>query len=211
MNKLKFLKFNETDRIWIFSDPHFGHKNIAIGTSNWEGESRKGCRDFANPDIMDATIINNINEKVGYDDTLICLGDWTFAGEGKVAEYRSRIVCKNLHLVLGNHDKPIRDSLSHQAHFTTVRDYLEMNVGEHHVVMTHYPIESWNRMHRGSFHLFGHQHLPKHLKLKNGKKLDVGLDGNDFEPYSWSEIYNLLKDRAIVTDFHHKERKVTES
>jgi len=202
MNHLKFLKFNKNDRLWIFSDPHFGHKNIALGTSNWDDKKR--CRNFINPEIMDSTIINNINERVDYNDILICLGDWCFAGNDKVAEYRNRIVCKTIHLVLGNHDKNIRDSENLQNCFTSVRDYLEINIDEHHVVMQHFPIESWNRMHRGSFHLFGHQHLPSNLKIKSGRKMDIGLDGNDFKPYSWSEIYKILKGNSITTDYHHK-------
>jgi len=210
MNNLKFLKFKSTDQLWFFSDPHFGHKNICLGTTNWQGENRKNCRDFTTVEEMDATIINNINNMVGLNDILFCLGDWCFAGENKIAEYRSRIVCQNLHLVLGNHDKDIRQHEKHQHVFSSVRDYLEINVDEQHVIMQHFPIESWNRMHRGSYHFFGHQHLPASIKLRPGKKIDVGVDGNNFQPYSWKELDNLLKDRVSTVDHHHKDRQTME-
>jgi calcineurin-like phosphoesterase family protein len=208
---MKFLKFKETDNVWFFSDPHFGHKNICLGTSTWEGDNRENCRKFNTVDQMDAMIIDNINSVVGAEDHLICLGDWCFTGEQKIIEYRNRIVCQNLHLVLGNHDQDIREKHNKMLSvFTSIRDYLEINMGPHHVIMSHFPIESWNRMHRGSFHLFGHQHSNSNVKLRMGKKLDVGLDGNDFMPYHWSDIFKLLKDRVITTDHHHKDRKVQE-
>jgi calcineurin-like phosphoesterase family protein len=95
--------------------------------------------------------------------------------------------------------------------FSSIRDYLEINMGPHHIVMSHFPIESWNRMHRGSFHLFGHQHSKEEAKIRMGKKMDIGLEGHDYMPYSWSEIYRTLKDRPNSTDHHHKDRKVQES
>lgn len=201
MNSLKFLKYTSNSKLWFFSDPHFSHSNLCIGTTKWDESRRGGCRDFLNPTYMDDLIIDNINSVVGDNDTLYCLGDWCFAS-GKTGEYRNRINCKNLHLILGNHDKDIRDKEKEQSNFSTVRDYHEFNVDEkHHVIMSHYPIESWNRCHGGSFHLFGHQHSRPDKKLRNGRKLDVGLDGNDFMPYSWKQIYDLLKDREMVKDF----------
>ncbi len=200
---MKHLKFDKNDNIFIMSDPHFGHKNICIGSTKWTGDSLKGCRKFKDQFEMDEIVLNNINNKVGINDHLICLGDWSFGGNQNIANYRNRIICKNIHLVLGNHDKDIRESVIHQSNFTTVRDYLEITVDDIHVIMSHYPINSWNRMHRGSLHLHGHQHLPLNLKNSKGRRLDVGLDGNNMKIYSFNEIYNLLKDKEILTDHHN--------
>ena len=53
---------------------------------------------------MDAKIISSINETVGQNDILYVIGDFCFKGK-KPIEYRLRILCQDVHLILGNHDK----------------------------------------------------------------------------------------------------------
>ena len=58
--------------VWVFSDPHYNHKNICRGTTNWQmpdGSVPIGqTRDFQTLEKMNATIVNNINENVMQDD-----------------------------------------------------------------------------------------------------------------------------------------------
>jgi calcineurin-like phosphoesterase family protein len=54
--------------------------------------------------------------------------------------------------------------------------------------------------------LHGHVHLPEDRKMGNGKKMDVGLDGNKIKPYSISEIIKIMEKRPIYSDVvgdHH--------
>ena len=85
--------------IWFTSDTHFGHKNI-VGPkiSNW----KSGYRNFDSLSQMDDELLFQINKNVQQNDILYHLGDFAFKNVG---EYRNRIVCKNIHLILGNHDK----------------------------------------------------------------------------------------------------------
>ena len=53
---------------------------------------------------MDQVILDRINETVGVDDTLYILGDFTFRGKDPI-EYRERIICKDIHVLIGNHDR----------------------------------------------------------------------------------------------------------
>lgn len=201
MTNLKFLKFKQTDNLWFFSDPHFGHTNICSGVTKWTAQdSIDRCRKFKTVEDMDNLIIDNINAKVKENDNLFCLGDWAWADRDQIIAYRNRIICKNLHLILGNHDKEIRTNFNLHKIFSSIHDYLEINVDDNHIIMSHYPFEVWNRMRHGSFHLFGHQHSIVETKLRNGKKIDIGLDGNNYEPYSWIELYNILKDRTNPND-----------
>jgi len=68
--------------IWICSDPHYNHKNICRGTTNWrtlDGEVPvEQTRDFDTLERMNQSILDGINFNVGQDDVLICLGDWSF-------------------------------------------------------------------------------------------------------------------------------------
>jgi calcineurin-like phosphoesterase family protein len=100
--------------VWITSDTHYSHKNICRGTTEWRTEDGQipisQTRDFATIEKMNASIVNNINEVVGQDDILIHLGDWSFGGFEKIREFWDRIICKNIHLVLGNHDHHIENN-----------------------------------------------------------------------------------------------------
>ena len=60
----------------------------------------------------------------------------------------------------------------------------------------HYPLESWNGMHHGSFHLHGHSHNKPDYNRANVTeerlKWDVGVDANAYAPISWEEIRGSL-------------------
>jgi calcineurin-like phosphoesterase family protein len=97
--------------IWLTSDTHYSQKNICRGTTNWrtpEGEiPTERTRNFNTLEEMNDAIVNNINNLVKEDDILIHLGDWSFGGFENIEEFRNRIICKNIHLILGNHDHHI--------------------------------------------------------------------------------------------------------
>ena len=199
--------------VWIFSDPHFNHTNICRGITKWRMPDGSipitQTRDFENLDKMNAAIVNNINEVVMQDDILICLGDWSFGGFESIKEFWDRIVCKNIHLVLGNHDHHIeRNRGGVQGLFKSVSHYDTLEIGQHKFRLMHYPISSWDGLNKGVMHLHGHCHLPNHKKFSNGRRMDVGMDGNpDFAPYDLKRLLNDMKKRPIGsemgTDDHH--------
>lgn len=102
----------ETDkRVFITSDTHYGHKNLCRGVSAWDANrSQDSVRDFDTLDEMNDQIVHKINAVVGEDDYLIHLGDWSFGGFENIKKFRDRIVCKNILLVLGNHDHHIENN-----------------------------------------------------------------------------------------------------
>jgi calcineurin-like phosphoesterase family protein len=157
---------------------------------------------------------------VGEDDILIHLGDWSFGGFDKVQEFRDRILCKNIHLVLGNHDHHIeRNKEGVQDLFSSVQQYLRLEVrrpvsksmmDRYTFVCMHYPIASWHDMNQGVIHLHGHVHLPSHLRIAEGKAMDVGVDGNRLDPISMDDVLDIMeiqpiKKLALPKD-HHEAR-----
>jgi len=202
--------------VWIFSDPHYNHKNICRGTTSWrtlDGEiPLEQTRDFATLEKMNESIINGINWNVGQDDILICLGDWSFGGFESIEEFRNRIICKNIHLILGNHDTHIernRDDI--QRLFVSVSHYETLVINKKTFRLFHYPIQSWDGMNKGDIHLHGHVHLPPDRKFGQGKKMDVGIDGHpEFRPYNiMREIVPIMEKRDVRSDMlndHHVER-----
>jgi calcineurin-like phosphoesterase family protein len=216
MIKIKKDINGKLPEVWIFSDPHYNHKNICRGTTNWrtvEGEIPiEQTRDFTTLEKMNEAILKGINENVGQDDILICLGDWSFGGFEYIEEFRNRIVCKNVHLVLGNHDHHIeRNRGDIQKIFTSVSDYETLIIGKRTFRLFHYPIQSWNGMNNGDIHLHGHVHLPPNRKFGQGKKMDVGMDGHpEFRPYNiMREILPIMDKRDVRSDMtndHHVDR-----
>jgi calcineurin-like phosphoesterase family protein len=208
--------------LFFTSDTHYNHSNICRATTRWT-DADNVTRDFKSLDHMNDTIVNNINEIVGENDILIHLGDWSFGGFEMVEEFRSRIICKNVHLVLGNHDHHIeRNKDDIRRLFTSVNHYINLDIrrpstvkkGEidkFKFVLMHFPIASWDGMNDNVMHLHGHVHLPKHQRIAEGKAMDVGVDGNDMYPLGLFEVLNLLKNQPIkklVLPKDHHERRL---
>jgi calcineurin-like phosphoesterase family protein len=210
---MKFNKLLTTGTVWITSDTHYHHKNICRGVTNWRTQDGKipvsSTRDFRDLDEMDSTIVNNINSKVGPDDTLIHLGDVAFGGFEMISQFLDRLVCKNIHLVLGNHDHHIQNNREGiQSRFLSVQNYLETNIEGENFILCHYPLQSWNGLNKGFVHLHGHVHLSPQNKWGNGRRLDVGIDGNNMQPYKITEIVHMMDRREIGSDMnndHHMD------
>jgi calcineurin-like phosphoesterase family protein len=208
---LKFKKLLTSGNVFITSDCHFSHKNLCRGVTGWRTTDGKvpvsSTRDFPTLDLMNDMIVNNINSKVGQDDTLIMLGDIAFGGFENITIFLDRLICKNIHLVLGNHDHHISNNRGGiQDMFLSVQNYLEANINGENFVLCHYPLQSWHGLNKGVIHLHGHVHLPENRKFGNGKKMDVGVDGNGINPYCISEIIKIMEKIPIGSDMsgdHH--------
>ena len=213
------LVLEKGQQLFFTSDTHYAHSNICSATTNWT-ESSNLTREFNSLDHMNDTLVNNINCMVGEDDILIHLGDFSFGGFDKIQEFRDRILCKNIHLVLGNHDHHIeRNKEGVQKLFSSVSQYLRLEVRrpinkatteKFIFVCMHYPIASWHDMNIGVIHLHGHVHLPSHLRVAEGKAMDVGVDGNRLDPVSMDQVLGIMGMQPIrkleLPKDHHEKR-----
>jgi calcineurin-like phosphoesterase family protein len=209
------IKLDKDKKVWITSDTHYGHTNICRGVTNWRLPNGdvpvNQTRDFSTVEKMNAAIVNNINSIVGQDDILIHLGDWSFGGFEKIEEFRNRITCQNIHLILGNHDHHIdRNRGDIRKLFLSVSWFEQFEYMGETLECCHYPISSWNNLRKGRVHLHGHCHLPNHQKISNGRRMDIGMDGNpDFAPYDLHEVIKMLKKREIGSEMgpldHHMD------
>jgi len=192
-------------KIWFTSDTHYQHKNICKGVSNWDEGSY--TRPFLTLEEMNEAIIRNINLYVGKDDCLIHLGDWSFGGFDNIEEFRNRIECENILLVLGNHDHHIernRSGVQHNfqkvSHYENLTVKREVENTKHQFILSHYPIGSWQDAGKGSIHLHGHVHFTPDKKIGPGRMMDVGMDGHEeFRPYALPEVLDLVAEREIRT------------
>ena len=193
--------------IWLTSDTHYGHKNIASkNISNWSS----GYRKFDSLYEMNQTIINNINTCAKEDDILYHLGDWSFGGISNILLFRNQLICKNIHLILGNHDQHILDKehttdsgeTFNPIHlFKSVQKCFTGNIGKNKFHLSHYAHRVWEGQHKGVIHLYGHSHgsLPP-----LGLSMDVGLDNNkEFKPYHINDILTIMSKREIHKNDQH--------
>ena len=110
------ITLKQDQELFFTSDTHYNHANICKATTEWKGADHL-VRDFNSLHEMNDTLVNNINSMVGEDDVLIHDGDWSFGGIENIWEFRKRIICKNIHLILGNHDHHIeRDKVLPNCH-----------------------------------------------------------------------------------------------
>lgn len=196
--------------IWFTSDTHFGHTNIAgAKISRWTS----GYRDFNSVHEMNKEIVQGINKYVKEDDILYHLGDWSFGGVHNILQFRNLIVCKNIHLILGNHDQHIVDkeikyhdtSFNPIELFTSVQDVLTLNIGKTKLFLSHYSHRVWLGSHKGVIHLYGHSHgsIPDY-----GKSMDVGIDVafkkfGEYRPFNIGDITTIMSKRTIEKIDHH--------
>ena len=212
------IDLKEGQQLFFTSDTHYNHSNICRGTSKWTGDLTKVTRNFQTLKLMNRVIIDNINDIVGQDDILIHLGDWSFGGFESIGEFRKQIICKNIYLVLGNHDYHIEDNKENiRELFVDVAHYTKLHVTTWNnevmipskYVLCHFPIASWDGMNKGVMHLFGHVHLPHERRVMAGKSMDVGIDGNYMGIYNMDQVLKLLTNKpcatTVIRSDHHEK------
>lgn len=155
-------------KTFVTSDLHLGHYNII-----------KYCnRPFGDVATMNTALVDNWNAVVGVHDLVYVLGD-IWLGNPKLAMSVLVQLKGTIRLVKGNHDKP--SNLKQYAHrFEWIKDYFELRHDGTLVVMSHYPMTSWNGSYHGSIMLHGHCH--GNLPSPGMRRLDVGVDVHDYTP-----------------------------
>jgi len=155
--------------IYFTADEHYGHTKII-----------KYCnRPFSSVEEMDEFIITAHNDVVRAGDLVVHVGD--FALSKDVGKYMSRLNGERF-FIRGSHDRWMGNM--------QVPYIWERKIGGQWVVCCHYAMRTWPRSHYGSWQLFGHSHGK--LKDHGTRQMDVGVDTNDFRPYSFDDIATKL-------------------
>lgn len=195
----------DNKKLFITSDLHFNHVNIM-----------KYCnRPWNNTDDMNEEIILRWNKKVPYDGITFILGDIALGGKSKaekLAKMLSRLNSRKL-LVSGNHDNYLFDSEECMEHLELLPPIVTLKVpdqknfgkGGKYVVMSHYPLLTWDRIGHNSWMLHGHCH--NSIQHKQGLIMDVGLDNPlaNYAPFSYDDIKKYMSKREFVAVDHHTE------
>jgi len=157
-------------KYFFTADEHYGHIKILEYCN----------RPFTDIQEMDGELIRRHNELVGLEDTVIHVGDFTLKKTLQEANNYIRKLNGTHIFVRGSHDY-WNPTLPHIIEFTIDGIY---------VVVCHYAMKTWARSHYGSIQLYGHSHG----KLEpQANQMDIGVDTNNFYPYSFEDIKKKLK------------------
>ncbi len=146
-------------RIWMISDPHFGHEGMAKH------------RGFENAEQQDALIIKNWNLTVDKGDVVWILGDITMETKKHYHLLSKLKGIKNV--VLGNHDRrqdvpELLKYVNSVCAMTTLKRF----------VLTHYPIHQSEIKFQGK-NIHGHVH---ENTLDDPNYINVSAEVIDYTP-----------------------------
>lgn len=204
----------------ILSDPHLFHGNILL----YDGRTQfmtapdlelyqeyldngrqlpKRHVSYQSVETMNQAVLDNVNAAVPDPDrdTVLIVGDFVFGGRDnyrKNAQYaRSRIHCRDVRIVFGNHDEP--DDL-HDL-FTHCHDHVTLSAGGRRLFFCHYPMAAWDGSHRGIALCYGHVHGLYERKdhphpiarPELWAAVDVGVMNNDYKPFTVAQILDRVR------------------
>lgn len=174
-------------RKYFTSDWHLGHKRFV---------EKFGSRPFSSTEEMDDTIIENMFTGKRKGDMIYFLGDLYFDIASFEKMYNQIPNGVRFFWVLGNHDEKL--FMKHIKQFEKIIPMMETKIQGNHVVLCHYPMQTWNRSHYNSWQLFGHHHIGGHFEPGSerlGKQLNVNLEYHDFKPWTEDEVVEYMEGR----------------
>lgn len=165
------------------SDEHYNHEAII-----------KYCnRPFDSVTEMNDILIQRHNEVVGCNDITIHAGDFCWGNKKEKALNYVKKLNGNHIFIKGSHDHWLPNS----SHYM----WRKMIEGEL-VVVCHWAMKVWERSNYNSWQLYGHSHGG--LKGE-GKQMDIGVDTNNFYPYSFEQIKEIMSKKPDNFNFIKKD------
>lgn len=121
-------------------------------------------RGFKDIDEMNQTMIEKWNAKVRKNDEVYILGDLSIGRAPETEEIVKRLNGRKF-LIIGNHDKFLRDKKFNRNLFIEITPYKEMHDDRRKIILCHYPVFCYNGQYRrfedGSpvaYMMYGHVH-----------------------------------------------------
>lgn len=150
---------------------------------------------------MNEAIIKNWNSIIPADGIVFNLGDLGM----NVNSFKHLLPKLNgtMYHIIGNHDnektinhlKSLNIKVADMA--TIVVNDEEIDGGAQTIALCHFQFSVWDQSHKGSWHLYGHEHSLVHKNTE--AKLDVGVDGHDMKPWSYDDVKVQITKQLVNT------------
>ncbi len=189
---------------------------------SWETPIWK-TRGYTSSDDCYEGLIKNWNSKATENTIAFLLGDNVFGNEGlaTIKDLLRRLKFKEAWIMPGNHSSGYKQLLEECEENIYCFDdkvvyltpnYLEAFINGRSVVMSHYPILSFNGQSKGSFMLHAHCHnnlgrsvLGKAYQESGIRAYEVSVENNPYPP-NFKEIKDILGVKPPVSVDHHDIR-----
>jgi calcineurin-like phosphoesterase family protein len=210
----KPLKINEKEEdVLVWGCIHYGHD------PRWDTPLWK-MRGYSSSLAHDQGIKAGWRKKATSRTIGFLLGDTIFGqnAEARLLNLFQELEFKTLYIMPGNHQAGWKQ-LFEQAEGGVLQinsektviftpNYLEAFIGGQSVVMSHYPILSWNGQGKQSFMLYSHVHSSLNkselgrMYLAKGKNLEVSVE-NCPAPLNFREIKEIMRKKEAFSPDHH--------
>jgi calcineurin-like phosphoesterase family protein len=175
---VEFSPYDEN--VWIWSDQHFGHKNII----SYSG------RPFENVQHMEQSMISSYREVIKDDDIVLFVGDFGFSKVEVLNEVLAQLPGHKI-LIAGNHDFNRKTGKLLGLHFDEIYPCLVLQGDRKQILLTHYPLLI-NNIPRDATNVHGHVHT--NTIEGSTAHINVSVEAIDYKPVKLCE---LIKGRNI--------------
>lgn len=180
----KPFSITPSTNVWVWSDVHFGHKNII----------KYSDRPFPDVETMDERLIENFNKYVHPNDVSIWVGDVGFYRPDLTKQLVRRCNGHKI-LVVGNHDmvkKRFPDIGFHESYLL-----YHMPLPEVDLVFTHYPMTN---LPKPIVNIHGHLHINSE-RIDSDQHINVCCEFYDYRPLNlFEEILPWAKSRVLAME-----------
>lgn len=203
----------EDHNVFFWSDTHFNHACLHWPTPLWK------MRGFSSLEEHNEGLIERWNSICNNQTTFFHLGDFIFGADSEI-HFRSiinRLNFRTMYIMPGNHFSGWRHVFEKQKsnvwdvangkRVVFVPNYIEAFINGQLLVMSHYPILSFNGQSKDSICIYGHVH--GNLKRNSigeiyaqAKTYEVTVE-NSPQPINLKELNLIFKNRQpVVFDYH---------
>lgn len=179
---------------YYISDLHLEDQNVF--EKCWKYRYFKDLDDYAEK------IIKNWNSVVTDMDEIYVLGDIAEGHFEKVISILKQLKGQK-HLIVGNHDIPLRELFEKSGIFQSVQDNSLIEDNGRKIHLSHYPLMDWMEFSREGYLIYGHIHNktpeqnPAYRQIKEyyADKLafNASCDVIGYTPRTLDELINLKK------------------
>lgn len=165
-----YLSTLKTNKVYFWSDQHFGHKNI-IPFCN---------RPFTDTDEMASIMIDNHNNIVKPNDTVFWVGDIGFMSVPKINEVLDQLNGYKIHIV-GNHDIE-RNGNVYKLNVDEQYPCYSLVTERVNLLLTHYPLDT---LPNKCINVHGHIHTNV---ITDKKHINVCVEHTNYTPRSLESV-----------------------